>query len=123
MNRHRSSMVRLADRLALSCRRRGEAMSGATRGQPRLTIFAVLGAITALRERRSDYLSRARRSANDGSFAALSFAAKVPRSLVQELFAVGTPDEVIEQIAEFRDHGLSSLVVGNAGWIGRPNVE
>jgi len=92
-------------------------MSGATRGQPRLTTFAVLVAISVLRERRSDYLSRARRTENDGWFAALSFAAKVPRSLVQELFAVGTPDEVIEQIAEFRDHGLRYLVVGNAGAI------
>ncbi len=48
---------------------------------------------------------------------ALSYAAKVPPSLVKELFAVGTPDEVIEQIAEFRDHGLRYLVVGNAGAI------
>lgn len=48
---------------------------------------------------------------------ALSYAAKVPRSLVRELFAVGTPDEVIDQIAEFRDHGLRYLVVGNAGAI------
>ena len=30
---------------------------------------------------------------------------------------MGTPDEVIEQIAEFRDHGLRYLVVGNAGAI------
>jgi phthiodiolone/phenolphthiodiolone dimycocerosates ketoreductase len=29
---------------------------------------------------------------------------------------VGTPDEVIEQIAEFRDNGLRYLVVGNAGF-------
>jgi len=49
--------------------------------------------------------------------AALSYAAKAPRSLVKELFAVGTPDEVIDQIAEFRDHGLQYLVVGNAGAI------
>jgi phthiodiolone/phenolphthiodiolone dimycocerosates ketoreductase len=48
---------------------------------------------------------------------ALDYAAKVPRSLVEELFAVGTPDEVIEQIAEFRDHGLRHVVVGNAGAI------
>jgi phthiodiolone/phenolphthiodiolone dimycocerosates ketoreductase len=48
---------------------------------------------------------------------ALSYAAKAPRSLVQELFAVGTPDEVIGQIAEFRDNGLRYLVVGNAGAI------
>jgi len=46
---------------------------------------------------------------------ALAYAAKAPRSLVQELFAVGTPDEVIGQIAEFRDNGLRYLVVGNAG--------
>jgi len=30
---------------------------------------------------------------------ALSYSAKVPRSLVEELFAVGTPDEVVDQIA------------------------
>ena len=48
---------------------------------------------------------------------ALSYAAKAPRSLVQELFAVGTPDEVIGQIADFRDNGLRYLVVGNAGAI------
>jgi len=48
---------------------------------------------------------------------ALSYAAKAPRSLVEELFAVGTPDEIIEQIAEFRDNGLRYLVVGNAGAI------
>src|ERR1700742_1969562 len=48
---------------------------------------------------------------------ALSYAAKVPRSLVEELFAVGTPDEVVDQIAEFRDNGLRYLVLGNAGGI------
>jgi phthiodiolone/phenolphthiodiolone dimycocerosates ketoreductase len=48
---------------------------------------------------------------------ALGYAAKAPRSLVEELFAVGTPDEVIDQMADFRDHGLRYLVVGNAGAI------
>jgi phthiodiolone/phenolphthiodiolone dimycocerosates ketoreductase len=48
---------------------------------------------------------------------ALGYAAKAPRSLVEELFAVGTPDEVVDQMAEFRDHGLRYLVVGNAGAI------
>jgi len=48
---------------------------------------------------------------------ALNYAKQVPLSLVRELFAVGTPDEVIDQIAEFRDHGLRYLVVGNAGAI------
>src|SRR6202007_331512 len=52
---------------------------------------------------------------------ALAYAAKVPRSLVEELFAVGTPDEVIYQMAEFRDQGLRYLVVGNAGAI-QPSV-
>ena len=48
---------------------------------------------------------------------ALRYVRQVPSSLVRELFAVGTPDEVIDQIAEFRDHGLRHLVVGNAGAI------
>ncbi|MGH3678615.1 MAG: LLM class flavin-dependent oxidoreductase [Mycobacterium sp.] len=48
---------------------------------------------------------------------ALKYAATVPRSLVAELFAVGTPDEIVDQIAEFRDAGLRYLVVGNAGAI------
>lgn len=48
---------------------------------------------------------------------ALSYAAKVPRSLVEELFAVGTPDEVVDQIADFRDNGLRYLVLGNAAGI------
>ena len=48
---------------------------------------------------------------------ALGYAARAPRSLVEELFAVGTPDDVIGQIAEFRDRGLRHLVVGNAGAI------
>ncbi|OBI16099.1 LLM class flavin-dependent oxidoreductase [Mycobacterium sp. E2497] len=48
---------------------------------------------------------------------ALRYAATVPKSLLQEQFAVGTPDEVIDQIAEWRDHGLRYLVVGNASAI------
>jgi phthiodiolone/phenolphthiodiolone dimycocerosates ketoreductase len=49
---------------------------------------------------------------------ARAYAARAPRSLVEELFAVGTPDEVIDQIAEFRDHGMRHVVLGNAGAIG-----
>jgi phthiodiolone/phenolphthiodiolone dimycocerosates ketoreductase len=48
---------------------------------------------------------------------ALSYSAKVPRSLVEELFAVGTPDEVVDRIAEFRDKGMRYVVLGNAGAI------
>jgi phthiodiolone/phenolphthiodiolone dimycocerosates ketoreductase len=36
---------------------------------------------------------------------------------IEELFAVGTPDEVVDQIRELRQHGLRYLVLGNAGAI------
>ncbi len=48
---------------------------------------------------------------------ALAYAAKVRRSLLEELFAVGTPAEVIDQLAEFRDNGMRHVVLGNAGAI------
>src|ERR1700684_156240 len=35
----------------------------------------------------------------------LSYTAKVPASLMKELTFNGTPDEVIDQVAEWRDHG------------------
>ncbi|MBV8788556.1 MAG: LLM class flavin-dependent oxidoreductase [Mycobacterium sp.] len=43
----------------------------------------------------------------------LSYTADVPPSLVTELIVAGTPDEVIEQAAEWRDHGMRYAVVGN----------
>jgi phthiodiolone/phenolphthiodiolone dimycocerosates ketoreductase len=46
---------------------------------------------------------------------ALSFVSKVPRELVKELFVVGMPDDIVDQLAEFRDAGLRCLVVGNMG--------
>jgi phthiodiolone/phenolphthiodiolone dimycocerosates ketoreductase len=46
---------------------------------------------------------------------ALSFVSKVPRELVKELFVVGMPDEIVDQLAAFRDNGLRCLVVGNMG--------
>ena len=48
---------------------------------------------------------------------ALAYAATVPRSLLEELFAVGTPAEVIDQLADFRDRGMRHVVLGNAGAI------
>lgn len=48
---------------------------------------------------------------------ALPYAARASRSLVAELFTVGTPDEVIDPFAEFPDQGLRYLVVGNVGAI------
>jgi len=46
---------------------------------------------------------------------ALKYAAMAPRGLVKELFAVGMPDEVVDQLAMFRDSGMQCLVVGNMG--------
>jgi phthiodiolone/phenolphthiodiolone dimycocerosates ketoreductase len=43
----------------------------------------------------------------------LSAAAHVPPSLLKECFLTGTPDDVIEQAAQWRDHGLDYLVVCN----------
>ena len=44
---------------------------------------------------------------------ALSYTAKVPASLMKEVSFNGTPDEVIDQVAEWRDHGLRYLLVLN----------
>ena len=46
---------------------------------------------------------------------ALSYVSKAPRELITDLFAVGMPDEIVDQFAEFRDQGLRCLVVGNMG--------
>jgi phthiodiolone/phenolphthiodiolone dimycocerosates ketoreductase len=43
----------------------------------------------------------------------LSLTADVPPSLLKELLITGTPDEVIEQVAEWRDQGLEYAVIGN----------
>jgi phthiodiolone/phenolphthiodiolone dimycocerosates ketoreductase len=46
---------------------------------------------------------------------ALRYAAVAPRGLVKGLFAVGMPDEIVDQLALFRDKGMRTLVVGNMG--------
>jgi len=43
----------------------------------------------------------------------LSYTRDVPVSLLKEALLAGTPEEVIDQAAEWRDHGLRYLVVGN----------
>src|SRR5882757_1483410 len=43
----------------------------------------------------------------------LSYTAQVPVSLLKEAFLTGTPDDVIEQAAQWRDHGLRYPVVLN----------
>jgi phthiodiolone/phenolphthiodiolone dimycocerosates ketoreductase len=44
----------------------------------------------------------------------LSYARRVPLSLLKEWFLAGTPEDVIDQAAEWRDHGLRYLVACNA---------
>jgi phthiodiolone/phenolphthiodiolone dimycocerosates ketoreductase len=43
----------------------------------------------------------------------LSYARRVPVSLLKEVLLTGTPEDVIDQAAEWRDHGLRYLVVCN----------
>lgn len=43
----------------------------------------------------------------------LSYARRVPPSLLKETLLTGTPDDVIDQAAEWRDHGLRYLVAAN----------
>lgn len=47
----------------------------------------------------------------------LSYAAKVPAALMREVVFSGTPDEVIDQVAEWRDHGLKYLLVINGSLV------
>lgn len=48
---------------------------------------------------------------------ALSYTAEVPASLMKEIFFHGTPDEVIDQVAEWRDHGLRYLLIINGSLV------
>jgi len=48
---------------------------------------------------------------------ALSYTAKVPPSLMKEVTFNGTPDEVVEQVAEWRGQGLKYLVVINGSML------
>jgi phthiodiolone/phenolphthiodiolone dimycocerosates ketoreductase len=50
---------------------------------------------------------------------ALSHAAQVPPSVVREVFLSGTPDEVIDQAAQWRDHGARYVVVADASSLQR----
>lgn len=43
----------------------------------------------------------------------LSYTADIPPSLLTELIFSGTPDEVIDQAAEWRDRGMRYAVVSN----------
>jgi phthiodiolone/phenolphthiodiolone dimycocerosates ketoreductase len=43
----------------------------------------------------------------------LSYIKDVPVSLLKDAFLTGTPDEIIDQAAELRDHGVRYLIVSN----------
>ena len=43
----------------------------------------------------------------------LSYLKHVPSSLLKDALLVGTPDEVIDQVAALRDRGLRYLIVSN----------
>ena len=43
----------------------------------------------------------------------LSYTAQVRLSLLKEAFLTGTPEEVIDQAADWRDHGVRYIVVCN----------
>ena len=48
---------------------------------------------------------------------ALSHAAKVPSSVMREILLNGTPDEVIDQAAQWRDSGVRYMVLINVSFI------
>ena len=48
---------------------------------------------------------------------ALAYTAQVPRTLLREMYIAGTPDEIVEQIAVWRDHGLRYIVLANGGGV------
>jgi phthiodiolone/phenolphthiodiolone dimycocerosates ketoreductase len=43
----------------------------------------------------------------------LSYTAQIPVSLLKDAFLTGTPDDVIDQAAQWRDHGVRYIVVCN----------
>jgi phthiodiolone/phenolphthiodiolone dimycocerosates ketoreductase len=47
----------------------------------------------------------------------LSYTAKVPVSLLKEVVLTGTPEDVIAQAAEWRDHGVRYIVAANASML------
>lgn len=50
---------------------------------------------------------------------ALSYAAATPPAVIRDAALCGTPDEVIEQVAQWRDCGVRYIVLGNLGMLQR----
>ncbi|OMC25604.1 LLM class flavin-dependent oxidoreductase [Mycobacterium colombiense] len=47
----------------------------------------------------------------------LSYTKNVPVSLLKDALLAGTPDEVVDQAAQWRDHGVRYLVVNNLSYL------
>lgn len=54
---------------------------------------------------------------------ALSLSAKVPQSLLTEIFLNGTPNEIVEQASQWRDYGVRYMVLVNASVLNRSLVK
>lgn len=50
---------------------------------------------------------------------ALSHIKKVPTAVVRDALMCGTPDEIVDRMAEWRDHGLRYPVLANLGMVQR----
>lgn len=50
---------------------------------------------------------------------ALSYGAQVPKGVMREVFLSGTPDEVIDQAAQWRDQGAGHIVVADVSALQR----
>ena len=47
----------------------------------------------------------------------LSYTAEVPQSMLRACLLTGTPDEVVDQVAEWRDFGVEYGVFANASFM------
>jgi phthiodiolone/phenolphthiodiolone dimycocerosates ketoreductase len=54
-----------------------------------------------------------------GAQTALTLTEKTPPSLLREIFITGTPRDIVDQVAQWRDHGLRYAVVANASILQR----
>ena len=50
---------------------------------------------------------------------ALTLIEKTPKSLLREYIICGTPNDIVDQVAQWRDHGLRYAVVANASILQR----
>jgi phthiodiolone/phenolphthiodiolone dimycocerosates ketoreductase len=52
---------------------------------------------------------------------ALSYTRQVPQSLLKEGLLTGTPNDIVEQAAEWRDQGVRHITLGNISTL-QPNL-